>query len=217
MLGQPQQSHSDTPDLGRHLSRTRSPQVASKAPKRVRWAQDGPVSQARNGDGSTLRLVPPAGRGPARVRSNPTQPGHADFPGGLPLGRIPPLPHEPTLALPPSSVGAAPAAVPEASQLDPLLHPMEREQLELIHADVFTGVGSWPEVASEVGVTPTHACELQPAQRQLLRRRWPRLQLTSDFRRTKFNSWAPSTQQRLWGSASPVAYSHVSLPLSTAR
>ena len=81
---------------------------------------------------------------------------------------------------------------------------MEREQLELVHADVFTGVGSWPEVASEVGVTPTHACELQPAQRQLLRRRWPRLQLTSDFRRTKFTSWAPSPQQRLWGSASPA-------------
>ena len=179
--------------------------MAPIAPSGAQWAQDGTCRQARNGAGSTPRYGTACGQRTSQgVGSNPTQPGSADFPGGPPLGGIPPLPHGPMLTLPPTSVGPAPVVAPEASQLDLLLHPMERGKLELIHSDVFTGVGSWPEVASEVGITPTNACELQPAQRQLLRRRWPRLQLTSDFRRTKFTSWAPSTQQRLWGTASPA-------------
>ena len=89
-------------------------------------------------------------------------------------------------------------------QLAILLHAQQRDELGLLHSDVFTGIGSWHEVASEVGIPTTNACELQPAQRQRLSQQWSNANVTSDFRKTRFTSWPPSKHQRLWGTTSPA-------------
>ena len=135
-------------------------------PDGTQWAQDGTCHKARNGADSKPWYGTDCGQRACQGGgSNPTQLGSADLSGGPPLERIPPLPQGPMSSQRPFARGPAPAVALGDSQMALLLNPMERDRLGLIHSDVFTGIGSWPEVASEVGIATTSECELQPAQR----------------------------------------------------
>ena len=76
--------------------------------------------------------------------------------------------------------------------------------MQLIHHDLFCGIGTAFDASAAAGLTPSRGCEIDDLGKKVVHRFHPKVRLDSDYRSTSWASWRPTSTQLSLVTGSPA-------------